>query len=104
MAYLYLFIAILLEIVATSLIKASESFTKFTYGISGIICFSLCLYIFSLSLKQIPLSIAYSIWCGLGLVLTAVVGVIVWQETLNLFALIGMILIVIGVILLTVLG
>lgn len=54
----------------------------------------------SLSLKHIPLGIAYAIWSGLGTVGVVVIGLIVWRETLNLYSVIGIALILIGTVIL----
>lgn len=101
MGYIYLLLAILIEIVATSLIKASEGFTKIFYGLTGVGLFALCLYLLSLSLKDIQLSIAYAIWCGLGIVLTTLVSVLFWKDKLTFAMMVGIVFVLVGVVILS---
>lgn len=98
MKYLYLSLAIVLEVLGSSAMKASQGFTKTVPVVLTIIAYGICFYFLSLALKQIPLGVAYAIWGGLGIVLTAIVSVVVFKESLDLPAIIGIILIVIGVI------
>ena len=97
---LFLFIAILSEVVGTSSLKASEGFTKVLPSIGVVIGFASAFYFLSLALKHIPLGTAYAIWSGLGTELTVIVGVIVWKEKVGLYTIIGILLIICGVVLL----
>ncbi len=100
----YLAVAILSEIIATNALKLSEGFTKLLPSIIVIIFYGIAFYMLSLALKTIPLGVAYAIWSAVGTVGTVLIGVIVWKQSLNLPAIIGIALIVIGVILLNLFG
>lgn len=97
MKYLYLAIAIVLEVIGTSFMQASDGFSKLVPTLITIIAYVACFYFFSQSLKVVPLGIAYAIWGGLGIVLTALISVIVFKQTLDWPAIIGITLIVAGV-------
>jgi small multidrug resistance pump len=100
MSYLYLALAIVGEIIGSSLLKASEGFSKLYPTIGVIIAFVGCFFFLSLSLKTIPLNTAYALWAGLGLVLTTVISVLVWKEKLNMASIAGITLILVGVVIL----
>ena len=97
MSYLYLGIAIFAEIVATSLLKASEGFTRFVPTVILGVGYLVAFYCLSMALKEIPTGIAYAIWSGVGIVLVAVIAWIFQGQRLDLPAMIGMGLIIIGV-------
>jgi small multidrug resistance pump len=100
MKYLILLVAIVAEIIATSSLKASEGFTKVWPSIITVVGYGIAFYFLSLTLKSIPLGIAYAIWSGLGIVLVSIIGVLVYNQKLDLAAIIGLSLIVIGVVVL----
>jgi small multidrug resistance pump len=97
MPYLYLSIAILSEVVATSALKATEEFTRLWPSVVCLIGYGVALYGLNLSLRTIPVGIAYAAWAGLGTVLVALVGVVVYQQRLDLPAALGIGLIIAGV-------
>ncbi|MCP1250011.1 MULTISPECIES: SMR family transporter [Gluconobacter] len=97
MSYLYLGIAIIAEIIATSLLKASEGFTRFVPTIILGVGYLVAFYCLSMALKEIPTGIAYAIWSGVGIVLVAVIAWIFQGQRLDLPAMIGMGLIIAGV-------
>jgi small multidrug resistance pump len=97
MSYLYLTIAIVAEVVATSALKASEGFTNLIPSLIVAVGYGVAFYFLSLVLKTIPVGIAYAIWSGLGIVLISVIGLVLFQQKLDLAAIIGMILIIAGV-------
>lgn len=103
-AYLLLAVAIACEIFATSMMKASAGFTKFIPGILSVVVMGTSFYLLSQVLNQIPLSIAYAIWSGVGTALTALVGIVIWKETINMYTLAGIVFIIIGVVLLNLKG
>src|SRR5690625_7824625 len=72
--WLFLGIAIAAEVVATSSLKASAGFTKFVPSVLVVVGYALAFYFLSLTLKAIPVGIAYAIWAGVGIVLIALVG------------------------------
>lgn len=102
--YIFLGIAIVLEIFSTSMLKLSMGFTKLIPSIIFAVGMSASFYMLSKALNLIPLSIAYAIWSGIGTALTALIGVYVWKEELSLTAVVGIGLIVVGVILLNLKG
>ena len=74
MGYIYLAIAIVAEVIATSAVKASDGFTKLVPSVIVVAGLALAFYCLSLVFKTIPMGIAYAIWSGLGIVLISVVG------------------------------
>ncbi|RLL48333.1 QacE family quaternary ammonium compound efflux SMR transporter [Oceanobacillus piezotolerans] len=104
MSYLYLLFAIVAELIGTSLLKASEGFSKLFPTIGLIIAFVFSFYFLSLSLKNIPLNTAYAMWSGLGLVFTTIISVLIWKEKINLASIAGILLILAGVIILNLFG
>jgi len=94
---LYLLIAILFEIIATTYLKKSEEFSKLFPSIITIVGYLVAFYFLSLSLRTIPVGIAYAIWSGVGIVLITIIGILVFKQTPDLPALIGLIFIIIGV-------
>lgn len=96
--YIYLLVAILFEIVGTSMLKLSNGFTNLIPSIILVVSFGLAFLMIALSLKTIPLSTGYSIWAGVGTAGTAVVGVLFFNEILSVINVIGLIIIIIGVV------
>ena len=97
MSFLYLTIAVVFEVIATSALKASEEFTRLWPSVAVIVGYSISFYMLSLCLRQIPLGVMYAIWSGLGIVLTAIVGWIAFKEVLDAPAIAGIGLILAGV-------
>lgn len=102
MTYLYLAIAIVAEVAATSALKASEEFTKLYPSLIVVIGYSVAFYFMTLVLRVIPIGITYAVWSGLGIVLVAVAGFFFYKQTPDLPAIIGMVLIVTGVVVINV--
>jgi small multidrug resistance pump len=96
--WLFLAIAIISEITATSSLKASAGFTRVIPSIVVVIGYALSFYFLSLTLKAIPIGVAYAIWAGLGIVLLAIVGWVFYDQQLDTAALIGMSFILAGVV------
>lgn len=96
--YLFLLIAIISEIIATSALKASEQFSKLWPSLVVIIGYASAFYFLSLTLKKMNLGIAYALWSGIGIVLVTVVGAILYKQKPDLPAIAGIILIIAGVI------
>ncbi|WDF45745.1 SMR family transporter [Chryseobacterium sp. KACC 21268] len=97
MKYLFLGLAICLEVFGTSCLSRSENFTKLWPSLLTIIAFTGCFYFFSHAIREIPLGIAYAIWAGLGIVLTALVSVFFFKQKLDLPAFLGIGIIIFGV-------
>lgn len=102
MHYLYLAIAIAGEVAATNALKASEEFTKLWPSLLAVAGYSVAFYFLTLSLKVIPVGIAYAIWAGLGIVLVAGVSAILFKQVPDLPAVLGMVMIVGGVVIIQV--
>lgn len=97
LAYLLLGLAVISEVIGSTFIVKSEGFTKLFPSLMVLILFSIALYLLSQVIKTIPLGVAYAIWGGVGIVLTAVAGYFVFKQSLDAPALIGIGLIVSGV-------
>lgn len=103
-AYLYLLIAIVAEVVGTSALKASEGFTRLGPTAVVIVGYGLAFWLLSLTLRTIPVGIAYATWSGLGILLIAAVGWIAFGQKLDVWAMLGMALIVAGVLIMNLLS
>ncbi|MEI6778235.1 MAG: multidrug efflux SMR transporter [Chloroflexales bacterium] len=99
-ALLILLAAIVSEVIGTTSLKLSESFSRPMPSLMVVLGYGLSFYLMSLSLKQIPLGTAYAIWSGLGTAATVAVGVLLWKESLDLARIIGIALIIAGVLVL----
>ena len=97
MSYVYLFIAIVAEVIATSCLKASESFTRLWPAVATVTGYAIAFYFLTLVLRTMPTGIAYAIWSGVGIVLISVVGWVVFKQKLDLPAILGLGLIITGV-------
>lgn len=97
LAYSLLGLAIITEVIGSTFLIKSEGFSKLFPSIMVVVLFSIAFYLLSQVIKTIPLGIAYAIWGGVGIVLTAIVGYFVFKQTLDAPALIGIALIVSGV-------
>jgi small multidrug resistance pump len=96
-AYLYLFAAIIFEVIATGALKSAESFTKPVPSVIVLLGYGAAFYLLSLSLRSLEVGVAYAIWCGIGIVLVAAIGAIFYGETIDLAAVTGFALIITGV-------
>ena len=90
--------AILAEVVATSALKACESFTRPLPSLLVLLGYSISFYCLSLTVRTVPLGLVYALWSGLGLVLITLAGWWVWGQRLDAPALMGMALILAGVV------
>ena len=98
--WLILFIAILSETIATTVLKASEGFTVLLPSIIVVIGYCLSFYFLSLTLRTIPVGIAYAVWSGVGVALVTLFGVLVYDQRLDFSALVGISLTMLGVVVL----
>ena len=98
MTYLYLALAILAEVIATSALKASEQFTKIVPSIVVLVGYGLSFYLLTLVLRTMPIGITYAVWSGVGIISIAAIGAIFYKQIPDLPAIIGMGLIISGVI------
>ena len=98
--YLILLLAIVAEVVGTSALKASESFTRLLPSVVVVIGYGTAFTCLSFTLKTLPLGVAYAIWSGVGTALVALIGWIYYKQQLDFPAVLGITLIVAGVIVL----
>ncbi|MBH5317868.1 multidrug efflux SMR transporter [Paenibacillus sp. GSMTC-2017] len=97
-AYLLLAFAIVSEVFGSSMLKVSKGFSKWLPSLGVVVGMGTAFYFLSLSLKELPLGVAYAIWSGVGTALTAMIGVLVWKENFNVKKALGLALIIGGVI------
>ncbi|MBZ9559203.1 MULTISPECIES: SMR family transporter [Modicisalibacter] len=98
MAYVYLFMAIVAEVIGTSALKASQQFTRLWPSVGVVVGYALAFYLLTLVLRTLPVGIAYAIWAGLGIVLVTLIGVVWFGESLDLPAVLGIAMIIGGVV------
>jgi small multidrug resistance pump len=97
-SYLYLAIAIIAEVIATSSLKACAEFSKVIPSMLVVLGYCLAFYFLMLSLRTIPVGIAYAIWSGVGVVIVTLIGYFLFQQVLDIPAVVGIIFIIFGVI------
>jgi len=102
MPYLYLAIAIVSEVIATSALKASAEFTKLFPSLIVVIGYGISFYFMALVLRTIPVGITYAVWSGVGIVLVAIVGALLYNQIPDIPAIIGMGFIILGVVVINV--
>ena len=100
--WLFLSIAIIAEVIGTSFLKSAEGFTRIGPSIIVLLCYATAFYLLSLTLKTIPVGIAYAVWSGAGIALIALVGWLILGQALDTASIIGSSLIVSGVVVLNV--
>lgn len=98
MTYLFLSLAIVAEVIATSALKLSDGFSRLMPSIITVIFYGVSFYCLSLTMRTLPTGIIYAIWSGVGIVLIATVSWLFDGQKLDLPAILGMLLIVLGVI------
>ena len=98
MHWMYLVIAIVAEVVATSFLRASAGFTRLLPSLVVVGGYGLAFFFLSLTLERIPVGIAYAVWSGAGVTLIAVIGWLFLGQRLDAAAIAGMALIVAGVV------
>ena len=103
-SYAFLALAIFLGVTSNSFAKSAEGFTVLVPSIITAITIVLCMYALSMVMKNIPMGITYASFAGLTIIATVVVGVIRFNQMPNLYSLIGLCLIIIGVLMVNLLG
>lgn len=98
--WIFLAVAIVSEVIATSALKASEGFSRLGPSLLVIVGYGIAFYCLSLTLKTIPIGVVYAIWSGAGIALITLVAWLVYGQTLDTPAIIGLLLIVAGVVVL----
>lgn len=102
MGYLYLAIAIIFEVIGTSFLKSTENFTKWIPTVVVLISYGIAFYLMTFAIKTIPVGIVYAIWSACGIVLTAAVAYLFFNQKLDLAAILGMSFIIVGVVVINV--
>ncbi len=97
MKYVYLLIAILSEVAATTALKASDQFSRLWPSVIVVLGYASAFYFMSMTLKSIPVGVTYAIWSGVGIILISVTGYFFYQQKLDTPAMIGMAFIIAGV-------
>ena len=100
MNWIFLGIAIVSEVVATSALKATHGFTRLWPSLAVVLGYASAFYFLSLTLRSIPVGVAYAVWSGVGIVLVAVIAWLLYGQKLDLAAILGMGLIIAGIVVL----
>ena len=103
-SYIFLGVAVFLGVTSNSFAKSAEGFTLLFPSIITAITIVLCMYALSLVMKNIPMGITYASFAGLTIIATVVVGIIRFNQVPNLYSLIGLTLIIVGVLMVNLLG
>ncbi|CAN5425696.1 SMR family transporter [soil metagenome] len=103
-AYLSLIIAVVAEVIGTSALKSSEGFTRLLPSLVVIVGYGAAFYFLSLTLRTMPVGIAYGIWSGLGIILISAIGWFAFGQKLDLPAIVGLGLILAGLIVINLLS
>lgn len=98
--WIYLSVAILSEVIGTSALKATEGFTRLWPSVIVVVAYLVSFFFLSLTLKTLPVGVAYAIWSGVGVALIALIGWVLFGQALDLAGILGLSLIVLGVIVL----
>lgn len=95
--YIYLFFAVLAETIGTSALQASQQFTRLWPSVLVVVAYGCAFYLLGLTLKYMPVGVVYAIWSGLGIVLIALIGYLVFGQRLDLPAVLGLGMIIAGI-------
>lgn len=101
-SYLALGIAIVAEVIGTTALKSSDSFTRMVPSLITVAGYGCALYFLTVTMESIPTGVAYAIWSGLGIVLISIAGFVVHQQKIDLAGMLGMALIIAGVVVLNI--
>ena len=99
--YIYLAIAIIAEVTATSTLKLTEEFTKPIPSFIVVIAFGVSLYFMTLTLRTLPVGIMYAFWSGFGIILVTIIGMLVYKQVPDIPAIVGILLIISGVVIIS---
>lgn len=104
MSYIFLIGAIILELIATSLLKYTEGFTKLYPTLGCIVLYIICFACLAKAILKLNLGIAYATWCGVGIVVTTCISVFILKEHISPVGVLGIVMIVIGSVILNLFG
>lgn len=100
--WIYLSAAIISEVIGTSFLKSTGGFTRLAPSLIVLVAYVASFYFLSLTLRTLPLGIAYAVWAGTGVALIALVGFALFGQKLDAPAVIGILLIISGVVVINV--
>ena len=103
-SYLFLAIAVLLGVTSNSFAKSAEGFTLLFPSVITGITIVMCMYALSMVMKNIPMGITYASFAGLTIIATVIVGIIKYNQVPNLYSMIGLAFIIVGVLMVNLLG
>ena len=103
-SYAFLILAVILGVTSNSFAKTAEGFTLLFPSIITAITIVLCMYALSMVMKNIPMGITYASFAGLAIIATVIVGVIRYNQVPNLYTIIGLCFIIVGVLMVNLLG
>lgn len=98
MEWLYLILSIFFEIVATTLLKMSDGFSKILPTIGTCVGYVLCFAFLSIALKKLDMSVAYAIWSAAGITVLTAIGILIFKESISVMKIVSIIFIIVGVI------
>lgn len=84
-AWIFLLLAIALEVSGTFFLKLSHGFEKWWWGALSISCYSLCFWVLAPAMKVLPVGVVYAIWAGVGIVAATLIGIVAFEEKLGSF-------------------
>jgi small multidrug resistance pump len=102
--WIYLLIAILTEVVGTTMMKVSQGLTRLVPSVTMFVMYAVSFVFMAFALKKIEVSTAYAIWSGLGTALIATIGIVAFRESFSISKLLGIVMIIGGVVLLNIKG
>ena len=95
--YLILALAVLAETIGTTALQASQQFSRIGPSIVVVVAYAVSFYLLSMTLRTLPVGVVYALWSGLGIVLIATIGWVVFGQKLDFAAIIGLIMIIGGI-------
>lgn len=98
MPYLILFFAVLAETIGTTALQASQQFSRPGPSLVVVLAYGVSFYLLAMALKFMPVGVVYAIWSGLGIVLIALIGYLVFRQSLDMAAILGIGLIMAGIV------
>lgn len=97
MKYLYLLLAIIFEVIGTTVLKSSNGFTVLVPTVISLLCYGCSFYFLSVCMQSIPTGVVYAVWSGVGIVLISLFAFVFYKQTLDLAAIMGILMIIGGV-------
>jgi len=98
MPYLTLFFAVLAETIGTTALQASQQFTRLGPSVVVFLAYGVSFWLLSMTLRFMPVGVVYAIWSGVGIVFIAIIGFLVFRQSLDIAAVLGIGLIIAGIV------